>query len=69
MYELALSEGLSGEILEEMKVIRRLFQENPDYVASSFRTFHSGERADRSHRNRFRKAGGKISGQFYKASL
>ena len=32
MYELALSEGLSGEILEEMKVIRRLFQENPDYV-------------------------------------
>ena len=32
MYELALSEGLSGEILEEMKVIRRLFQEHPDYV-------------------------------------
>ena len=32
MYELALSEGLSGEILKEMKVIRRLFQENPDYV-------------------------------------
>ena len=32
MYELALSEGLSGEILEEMKVIRRLFQDNPDYV-------------------------------------
>ena len=26
MYELALSEGLSGEILEEMKVIRRLFR-------------------------------------------
>ena len=34
MYELALSEGLSGEILEEMKVIRRLFQENPDYDTS-----------------------------------
>ena len=32
MYELALSEGLSSEILKEMKVIRRLFQENPDYV-------------------------------------
>lgn len=32
MYELALSEGLSGEILEEMKVIRTLFQENPDYI-------------------------------------
>ena len=25
-------EGLTGEILEEMKVIRTLFQENPDYV-------------------------------------
>ena len=32
MYALALEEGLTGEILEEMKVIRTLFQENPDYV-------------------------------------
>ena len=30
MYALALEEGLTGEILEEMKVIRTLFQENPD---------------------------------------
>ena len=32
MYALALEEELTGEILEEMKVIRTLFQENPDYV-------------------------------------
>ena len=32
MYALALEEGLTGEILKEMKVIRTLFQENPDYV-------------------------------------
>ena len=32
MYALALEEELTGEILEEMKVIRTLFQENQDYV-------------------------------------
>lgn len=32
MYALALEEGLTGEILEEMKVIRALLRENPDYV-------------------------------------
>ena len=35
MYALALEEGLTGEILEEMKVIRTLFQENPCLLYTS----------------------------------
>ena len=34
MYALALEEGLTGEILEEMKVIRTLFPENPDLLCA-----------------------------------
>ena len=32
MYELAAEEKLTGVILEQMKVIRELFRENPDYL-------------------------------------
>ena len=32
MYELAAEEQLTGIILEQMQMIRKLFRENPEYV-------------------------------------
>ena len=32
LYDLAVEEQLTGVIQEQMGIIRRLFQENPDYV-------------------------------------
>lgn len=32
LYDLALEEGLTGEILEQLSQIRTLFRENPDYL-------------------------------------
>lgn len=32
LYELAREEGLEGEIFEQLNMVKRLFDENPDYV-------------------------------------
>ncbi len=33
LYDLALSENLTDEVLSEMEIVRELFRENPDYIA------------------------------------
>ena len=60
LYELAQEEHLEEEILSEMKEIRVLFRENPEYPRLL---------ADRADRRGIWQPGGTVFGQFYQTAV
>ena len=68
LYELAQEEHLEEEILSEMKEIRALFRENPEYPRLLL-AFDSAKRADRADRRGIWQPGGTVFGQFYQTAV
>ena len=69
LYELAQEEHLEEEILSEMKEIRALFRENPEYPRLLIGAFDSAKRADRADRRGIWQPGGTVFGQFYQTAV
>ena len=69
LYELAQEEHLEEEILSEMKEIRALFRENPEYPRLLSEPSIPRNRADRADRRGIWQPGGTVFGQFYQTAV